>query len=72
MSKSCKEFTMVRTGQIYKFVGNKGVIRPDKFGQVRKDVLFNKSEHTLIIGDRVEYEHLESKGRIYAINLKKI
>ena len=32
----------------------------------------NKSEHTLIIGDRVEYEHLENKGRIYAINLKKI
>ena len=45
---------MVRTGQIYKFVGNKGVIRPDKFGQVRKDVLFNKTSvgpHT----DKIEY-----------------
>jgi hypothetical protein len=63
---------MTQTGQVYKFVGTKGVIRPDSFGQYRRDVLFDKRENDLIIGDRVVYEHMEKNSRRYAFNLKKV
>ena len=45
---------MIRTGQVFKFVGIKGLIRPDKFGQTRRDVLFNKNDYDFKIGDLVE------------------
>ena len=63
---------MIYKGQVYKFVGLKGVIRPDEFGQTRMDVLFNKHSENLRIGDRVEYEQIEKNNRKYAQNIKKI
>ena len=63
---------MIYTGQVYKFVGTKGVIRPDAFGQTRVDVLFEKDKESLKIGDRVEYEQLTKNNRRYAKNIKKI
>jgi len=63
---------MIYTGQVYKFVGIKGVIRPDAFGQTRIDVLFDKNKESLKIGDRVEYEQLTKNNRRYAKNIKKI
>ena len=63
---------MIYTGQVYKFVGIKGVIRPDAFGQTRIDVLFDKNKESFKIGDRVEYEQLTKNNRRYAKNIKKI
>tara|TARA_R110000796_G_scaffold143706_2_gene260364 strand:+ start:3507 stop:3704 length:198 start_codon:yes stop_codon:yes gene_type:complete len=63
---------MKHTGQIYKFTGPIGLIRPDTFGQSRRDVLFNKHEHDLKIGDRVSYDHFEKNQRRYADNLQKL
>lgn len=63
---------MIVQGQVYKFVGIHGLIRPDEWGQNRSDVLFRKKEHKLVIGDRVEYETVEKNGRKHAENLKKI
>jgi len=59
-------------GQVYKFTGKWGVVRPDAFGQVRVDVLFDKNQHKLIIGDRIEYEQIEKNNRRYAENIVKI
>ena len=61
---------MIRTGQVFKFVGIKGLIRPDKFGQTRRDVLFNKNDYDFKIGDLVEYEPMEKLGRVHALDLK--
>ena len=63
---------MIVTGQVYKFIGIYGLIRPDEWGQNRTDVLFKKKEHKLVIGDRVEYEAIDHNGRKHAENLKKI
>ena len=63
---------MKHKGQVYKFVGVKGVIRPDKFGQVRVDVLFDRHKENLVIGDKIEYEQVEKNRRKYAENIKKI
>jgi hypothetical protein len=63
---------MIYTGQVYKFVGIRGVIRPDAFGQTRIDVLFDKNKESLKLGDRVEYEQLTKNNRRYAKNIKKI
>ena len=46
---------MIVTGQVYKFIGIHGLIRPDEWGQNRIDVLFRKREYDLKLGDRVEY-----------------
>ena len=63
---------MIVTGQVYKFIGIHGLIRPDEWGQNRTDVLFRKKEHDLKLGDRVEYESVEKNGRKHAENLKKV
>ena len=63
---------MIVTGQVYKFIGIHGLIRPDEWGQNRVAVLLKKKEHKLVIGDRVEYETIEKNGRKHAENLKKI
>ena len=63
---------MIVSGQVYKFVGIHGLIRPDEWGQNRNDVLFKKKEYKLAIGDRVEYETVERNGRKHAENLKKV
>ena len=63
---------MIVTGQVYKFIGIHGLIRPDEWGQNRIDVLFRKREYDLKLGDRVEYEPVEKNGRKHAENLKKI
>lgn len=63
---------MIVTGQVYKFIGIHGLIRPDEWGQNRHDVLFKKKEHKLVLGDRVEYEPVEKHGRKHAENLKKV
>jgi len=63
---------MIVTGQVYKFIGIHGLIRPDEWGQNRTDVLFKKVEHDLKLGDRVEYEPVEKNGRKHAENLKKV
>ena len=63
---------MKHKGQVYKFVGIKGVIRPDAFGQVRVDVLFDRHKENLRIGDRVEYEQVEKNNRKYAEKIEKI
>jgi hypothetical protein len=61
----------MKQGVIYKFTKNLVVIRPDEFGPVRKDVLFDRTKEYRL-GDRVEYEQIEKNGRRYAVNLKKI
>jgi hypothetical protein len=65
--------TQTKTGQIYKFIGNTGLIRPDEFGQSRTDVIFNKTESTELwkIGDRIEYEQVLKGGRRHAVNITK-
>ena len=63
---------MIATGQVYKFIGPRGLIRPDEWGQNRHDVLFNKIEHRLVLGDRVEYEPVDKNGRKFAEKLKKV
>ena len=62
---------MIFKGQVYKFSGVYGLIRPDDWGQTRQDVLFKKSENTLKIGDRIQYEQEEKNGRRYAKNIQK-
>jgi len=63
---------MEHKGKVYKFVGIFGIIRPDEWGPIRKDVLFNKTEISLKIGDKVLYEHTEKNGRRYAKNIQKL
>jgi len=63
---------MIYKGQVYKFAGKWGVIRPDAFGQVRVDVLFDKNQHQFVIGERVEYEQIEKNNRKYAEKITKI
>lgn len=63
---------MEHKGQVYRFVGVHGLIRPDEWGIARKDVLFNRKDYDIKLGDRVVYEHYESKGRRHAKNLKKV
>lgn len=63
---------MIYKGQVYKFLGKWGIIRPDKFGQTRMDVLFDKNINQLVIGDRIEYEQIEKNNRRYAENIVKI
>ena len=63
---------MIAKGQVYKFIGIHGLIRPDEWGQNRTDILFKRKEHKLVIGDKVEFEPIEHNGRKYAENLKKI
>ena len=63
---------MLEKGQVYKFTGIWGHIKPDTWGQNRVDVLFKRNEHKLIIGDHVQYDLTERKERKYAENLKKI
>ena len=60
---------MEEKGQVYKFTGIYGHIRPDNFGATRRDILFKKHEHKLKIGDRVIYDHVEKNGRRYAEKL---
>lgn len=62
---------MIHSGQVYKFTGLYGHIRPNTWGQTRQDVLFKKQENNLIIGDRVEYEQVEINGRKYAQDIQK-
>ena len=63
---------MIVQGQVFKFVGIMGLIRPDEMGQNRVDVLFKKREYNLKIGDRVEFEPVLKNGRKHAENLKKV
>lgn len=60
----------MKYGVVYKFVGSKGIIRPDEFHLSRKDVIFNKTKE-FKVGDRVEYDYEERNGRRYALNLQK-
>jgi hypothetical protein len=71
MSKYCKEIVMQYKGQVYKFTGIYGHIRPDEWRQNRTDVIFKKHENKLKIGDRVTYEQIEINGRRHAKNLQK-
>lgn len=61
----------MKKGVVYKFLGSKGLIRPDEFHLSRKDVIFEKISG-IKVGDRVEYMYEERNGRRYAIELKKI
>jgi hypothetical protein len=63
---------MLEKGQVYKFTGIWGHIRPDTWGQTRMDVLFKRNEHKLVLGDHVQYDLAEKNERKYAENLKKI
>jgi hypothetical protein len=71
MSKYSKESTMKHFGQVYKFTGIYGHIRPDTWGQTRQDVLFKKSDEQLKIGDKIVYEQFEKNGRRFAKNIQK-
>jgi hypothetical protein len=71
MGKYTKETDMEHTGQVYKFIGLKGLIRPDSWGQTRIDVLFNKHEHNFKIGDRVIYTQVEKNGRRHVATIRK-
>jgi hypothetical protein len=62
---------MEHTGQVYKFIGLKGLIRPDTWKYTRRDILFTKAEFDLKIGDKVTYDCYEENGRMYALNLSK-
>ena len=57
-------------GQVFKFIGTYGLIRPDEWGQTRRDVLFNKKDYNLKLGDRVLFDSEEKNGRRFAINLE--
>ena len=61
---------MEEQGQVYKFTGIYGHIRPDNFGATRRDILFKKNEHKLKLGDRVRFDHEEKNGRRFAKNLQ--
>ena len=63
---------MEHTGQVYKFIGLKGLIRPDEWGQTRIDVLFNKNEHNFKIGDRVVYTQTDKNGRRHVATIRKL
>lgn len=62
---------MIHTGQIYKFTGIYGHIRPDTWGQTRQDVLFKKHNNNLKIGDKISYEQEEINGRKFAKDIQK-
>jgi cold shock CspA family protein len=61
----------MKQGVIYKFVGLKAVIRPDDFGIVRRDVIFDKTKDYKH-GDRVEFRVETKNGRCHAFDVKKI
>ena len=61
----------MKKGLVYKYLGNRGLIRPDEFALVRKDVIFEKTTD-IKVGDRVEYMYEERNGRRYATEIKKI
>lgn len=63
---------MEHKGQVYKFTGIYGHIRPDEWDATRRDVLFLKNENKLTYGDKVIYEYYENNGRRYTKNVKKI
>ena len=57
-------------GQVFKFIGAYGLIRPDAWGQTRRDVLFNKKDYNFKLGDRVLFNFEEKNGRRFATNLE--
>ena len=40
---------MEHNGQVYKFIGLKGLIRPDTWKYTRRDILFTKADFNLKI-----------------------
>jgi len=61
---------MIHKGQVYKFTGIYGHIKPDNWGQNRQDVLFKKQENKLKLGDKISYEQVEINGRRHAKDIK--
>tara|TARA_B110000503_G_scaffold137376_1_gene221478 strand:+ start:3604 stop:3795 length:192 start_codon:yes stop_codon:yes gene_type:complete len=62
---------MEYTGVVERFVGLKGIIRPDTWGQTRTDVHFNKTDYDFKIGDRVVYTKTISSSRTVVATLRK-
>jgi hypothetical protein len=57
-------------GQVYKFTGNTGSIRPKEFGKSRQDVLFKNTEKKFKIGDKVLFTYELQNGRCWAVVLE--
>jgi hypothetical protein len=62
---------MEYTGIVERFVGLKGIIRPDTWGNTRVDVLFDKKDYNLKIGDKVIYTKTIKNGRTVVVELRK-
>jgi len=42
----------MKTGQIFKYTGSNAIVRPDEFGQTRRDVVIKNGRKKYAIGDR--------------------
>ena len=56
-------------GQVYKFSGNTGSIRPNEFGQTREDILFKNTDKKFSIGDKVVFTYESRNGRCWVTSL---
>jgi len=60
----------MKTGQIFKYTGSNAIVRPDEFGQIRRDVVIKNGRKEYAIGDRIKYNIEEKKGRSFATDIK--
>lgn len=61
----------MKTGQVFKYTGSNAIVRPDEFGQCRKDVVIKNGRKQYAIGDRLTYIVNEKNGRSFAINIER-
>ena len=60
----------MKTGQIFKYSGSNAIVRPDEFGQTRRDIVIKNGRKEYAIGDRIEYYVVEKNGRSFATDIK--
>lgn len=60
----------MKTGQIFKYTGSNAIVRPDEFGQIRRDVVIKNGRKEYAIGDKITYNVIEKNGRSFAADIE--
>jgi hypothetical protein len=60
----------MKTGQIFKYTGSNAIVRPDAFGQTRRDVVIKNGRKDYTIGNKIKYNVVEKNGRSFAVDIE--
>ena len=60
----------MKTGQIFKYTGSNAIVRPDAFGQTRRDVVIKNGRKDYTIGNNIKYNVVEKNGRSFAVDIE--